>query len=358
MTTNNSKKANSKQSNSKQSNPTILPLEDQTMSTNLPKALATLKAIAEKADMEYSAFSYNVRTYYAQIMTDILPTMRKMKTEQVENKDVYKAIAKYLSEGMKINLPIAKRVLCEGMTRRTCALDAKALDTIEYVIEKDSTGRSKFLIVAYADYIASVNDSLASGESMALSIAKCLHAKNEKSIPAEIRQLLNACLIFQRRGSDKWSIWYRDEPNRNSPATHGIVGGCFVQSTDEREYLVYPKCKFDMPTKDSKDEKGETIQIPRISYYWDDSTSKNRYTKALCLISWLRVAYSSTRDDITETLLNLGCPLELINDIWDKEDQANERKTKSTTPKAAKTPKSKLVVSQEEADEIDALLDF
>ena len=342
-------------------NNTLFKQEDS-MSSNLnsiPVSLKTLYlAASANAEITFKDFARVIRENYLTLTKDVIPTVARMKTEVVENKDVYKTIMAYVASNMRLYLKQAESVVVDSMTRWTYATSDKCSESLATVLDKDSTKLiQKLILVGYAEVVSRTNDNLRNGMKLAQAIGMACHISDVDSIPAEIRNLLNACTIFPRKGSQNLTIWFSDEAPRNSAATHGIAEGVFVQCVDGMEYLVKYGKTYDIAMKDSKDEQGNAIRVPKINYWTDKG--KNTYTKALAIVAFMRKAYQSTNDEIMETLLSIGCPLETITYIYDKEAEAEAKQSRQST-KTPKTTakKSTIIVSDEEASEIDSLLDF
>lgn len=342
-------------------NNTLFKQEDS-MSSNLNSVPASLKALylaaSTNAQPTFEDFARVIRENYLQLYKDVIPSVARMKTEVVENKDTYKSIMAYVASNMRLYLKQAEDVVVDSMTRWTYASTDKARESLATVLDKDSTKlMQKLILVGYAEVVSRTNDNLHNGMKLAQAIGYACYTSDVDSMPSEIRNLLNACTIFPRKGSQNLTIWFADEAPRNSAATHGIAEGVFVQSEDGMEYLVKPEAAYNLAMKDSKDDAGNAIRVPKINYWTDKG--KNTYTKALAIVAFMRKAYQSTNDTIMETLLSIGCPLETITYIFDKEAENAAKQARQST-KAPKTTgkKSTIIVSEEEASEIDGLLDF
>lgn len=342
-------------------NNTLFKQEDS-MSSNLnsvPTSLKALYAVAStNAQPTFEDFARVIRENYLQLYKDVIPTIARMKTEVVENKEIYKAIMAYVASNMRLYLKQAESVVVDSMTRWTYASAEKCAESLGTVLDKDSTKlMQKLILVGYAEVVSRTNDNLHNGMKLAQAIGYACFITDVDSMPSEIRNLLNACTIFPRKGSQNLTIWFSDEAPRNSAATHGIAEGVFVQCEDGLEYIVKPNTTYNLAMKDSKDDNGEAIRVPKINYWTDKG--KNTYTKALAIVAFMRKAYQSTNDEIMETLLSIGCPIETITYIFDKEaETAAKQARQSTKAPKVKAVKSSIIVSEEEASEIDNLLDF
>lgn len=342
-------------------NNTLFKQEDS-MSTNLNSVPASLKALYAAASTNtqstFEDFARVIRENYLSLYKDIIPAIARMKTEVVENKEIYKTIMGYVASNMRLYLKQAEGVVVDSMKSYTYASAEKCTESLATVLDKDSTKiMQKLILVGYASVVARVNLNLYNGMKLAQAIGYACFIDDVDSMPSEIRNLLNACTIFPRKGSQNLTIWFSDEAPRNSAATHGIAEGVFVQCEDGMEYLVKPNANYKLAMKDSKDDSGNAIRVPKINYWTDKG--KNTYTKALAIIAFMRKAYQSTNDEIMETLLSLGCPLETITYIYDKEAEAAAKEArKSTKAPKVTVKKSAIIVSEEEASEIDSLLDF
>lgn len=342
-------------------NNTLFKQEDS-MSSNLNSVPSSLKALylaaSANAEITFEDFARVIRENYLPLYKEVIPAVARMKTEVVENKEIYKAIMAYVATNMRLYLKQAEGVVVDSMTRWTYATSDKCAESLATVLDKDSTKlMQKLILVGYAEVVSRTNDNLHDGMKLAQAIGYACYTSDVDSMPSEIRNLLNACTIFPRKGSQNLTIWFSDEAPRNSAATHGIAEGVFVQCKDGMEYLVKPGAIYDLAMKDSKDDAGEAIRVPKINYWTDKG--KNTYTKALAIVAFMRKAYQSTNDTIMESLLSIGCPLETITYIFDKEAEnaAKQARQSTKTPKAT-VKKSAIIVSEEEASEIDGLLDF
>lgn len=342
-------------------NNTLFKQEDS-MSTNLNSVPDSLKALyaaaSANAQPTFEDFARVIRENYLSLYKDVIPSVARMKTEVVENKDVYKSIMAYVATNMRLYLKQAESVVVDSMTRWTYATEDKCRESLATVLDKDSTKlMQKLILVGYAEVVSRVNDNLHYDMKLAQAIGMACYTSNVVYMPSEIRNLLNACTVFPRKGSQNLTIWFADESPRNSAATHGIAEGVFVQCEDGMEYLVKPGATYNLAMKDSKNDAGEAIRVPKINYWTDKG--KNTYTKALAIVAFMRKAYQSTNDEIMESLLSIGCPLETITYIYDKEAEnaAKQARQSTKTPKVT-SKKSAIIVSEEEASEIDSLLDF
>lgn len=335
---------------------------EDSMSSNLNSVPASLKALylasTTNTQPTFEDFARVIRENYLVLYKEVIPAIARMKTEVVENKEIYKSIMAYVASNMRVHLESAKKLVVDSMTRWTYASEDKCRESLATVLDKDSTKiMQKLILVGYAEVVSRVNDNLHNDMKLAQAIGMACYISGVDSMPSEIRNLLNACTIFPRKGSQNLTIWFSDEAPRNSAATHGIAEGCFVQCQDGMEYLIKPGAIYDLAMKDSKDDNGEAIRVPKINYWTDKG--KNTYTKALAIVAFMRKAYNSTNDTIMESLLSLGCPIETITYIFDKEAEAaaKEARKSTKTPKVT-VKKSAIIVSEEEASEIDSLLDF
>ena len=336
--------------------------QEDSMSSNLNSVPASLKAIyaaaTTNAQPTFEDFARVIRENYLPLTKDVIPSVARMKTEVVENKEIYKAIMAYVASNMRTYLKRAEDVVVDSMTRHTYATGDKCRESLATVLDKDSTKLiQKLILVGYAEVVSRTNDNLHADMKLAQAIGYACYISDVDSMPSEIRNLFNACTIFPRKGSQNLTIWFADEAQRNSAATHGIAEGVFVQCEDGMEYLVKPEATYNLAMKDSKDDNGEAIRVPKINYWTDKG--KNTYTKALAIVAFMRKAYQSTNDEIMESLLSIGCPLETITYIFDKEAEsaAKQARQSTKTPKTT-VKKSAIIVSEEEASEIDNLLDF
>ena len=342
-------------------NNTLFQQEDS-MSINLNSVPSSLKALYLAASANTHAtfedFAHVIRENYLALTKEIIPAVARMKTEVVENKDIYKTIMAYVASNMRAYLKQAEGIVVDSMTRWTYATSDKCCESLATVLDKDSTKLiQKLILVGFAEVVSRVNDNLHDGMKLAQAIGYACYISDVDCMPAEIRNLLNACTIFPRKGSQNLTIWFSDEAPRNSAATHGIAEGVFVQCEDGMEYLIKPEVTYSLAMKDSKDDAGESIRVPKINYWTDKG--KNTYTKALAVVAFMRKAYQSSNDTIMESLLSIGCPIETITYIFDKETEAAAKQARQSTktPKAT-AKKSTVIVSEEEASEIDSLLDF
>lgn len=342
-------------------NNTLFKQEDS-MSSNLNSVPASLKALylaaSANTEITFEDFARVIRENYLPLTKEVIPAIARMKTEVVENKEIYKTIMAYVASNMRLYLKQAEGVVVDSMTRWTYATSDKCAESLATVREKDSTKlMQKLILVGYAEVVSHTNDNLHAGMKLAQAIGMACYNSGVDSMPSEIRNLLNACTIFPRKGSQNLTIWFADEAQRNSAATHGIAEGVFVQCDDGMEYLIKPEATYNLAMKDSKDDAGEAIRVPKINYWTDKG--KNTYTKALAIVAFMRKTYQSTNDTIMESLLSIGCPLETITYIFDKEAEAatKEARKSTKTPKTT-VKKSAIIVSDEEASEIDGLLDF
>ena len=348
-------------SDNNSTNNTLFKQEDS-MSTNLNSVPASLKALylasTTNAQPTFEDFARVIRDNYLVLTKDVIPAIARMKTEVVENKEIYKTIMAYVASNMRTYLKQAEGVVVDSMTRWTYATEGRCQESLATVLDKDSTKlMQKLILVGYAEVVSRVNDNLHYDMKLAQAIGMACYTSDVESMPSEIRNLLNACTIFPRKGSQNLTIWFADEAPRNSAATHGIAEGVFIQCEDGMEYLIKPEATYNLSMKDSKDDNGEAIRVPKINYWTDKG--KNAYTKALAIVTFMRKIYESTNDTIMESLLSIGCPLETITYIFDKEAEAaaKEARKSTKTPKVT-VKKSAIIVSDEEASEIDSLLDF
>ena len=155
-----------------------------------------------------------------------------------------------------------------------------ALDTVMSLVG-DKTGYDKLevqlYICAYTQLLVQVNEYMRSGFQCFLAIAKACYDANVQYLPASVRTLFNACIVFQKKDDDglmKWVFWTTKSKTRNAVATHSIAQGCFIRSNG-LEHLFTPSMKHvGIETRETPNTRGEIVQKPIIEYQWEAKSQR------------------------------------------------------------------------------------
>lgn len=132
-------------------------------------------------------------------------------------------------------------------------------------------------ICAYTDLLVMINDNMRNGCQCYMAIAKACYDMDVLYLPANVRTLFNACIVFQKKGEDKlmhWVFWTTKCKTRNAVATHSIAQGCFIRSNG-LEHLFTPSMeRVALETRKAPNTRGEIVDKPVIDYQWDAKSQR------------------------------------------------------------------------------------
>lgn len=149
-----------------------------------------------------------------------------------------------------------------------------ALETIMSLVG-EKTGYDKLeaqlYICEYTPLLVQVNTYMRQGFQCYLAIAKACYDTGVQYLPASVRTLFNACIVYQKKddtGLMQWIFWMPKCKTRNAVATHSIAQGCFIRSNG-LEHLFTPSMKHvEIETREAPNTRGEIVQKPVIDYQW------------------------------------------------------------------------------------------
>lgn len=155
-----------------------------------------------------------------------------------------------------------------------------ALETVTSLVG-EKTGYDKLeaqlFICEYAPLLVQVNDYMRKGFQCYLAIAKACYDANVQYLPASVRTLFNACIVYQKKddnGIMQWVFWTQKCKTRNAVATHSIAQGCFIRSNG-LEHLFTPSMKcVEIETREAPNTRGEIVQKPVIDYQWQAKSQR------------------------------------------------------------------------------------
>ena len=210
-------------------------------------------------------------------------------------------ITENLLKFVKENFATACESISASMATGSDMTQDMAVDTVMSLIGA-KTGYDKLevqlFICSYANLLCRVNELMRSGNQCYLSIALACREMNVAYLPANVRTLFNACIVYSKKGDDSlmhWVFWTPKCRTRNAVATHAIAQGCFIRSNG-REYLFTPGMKqVEMETREAPNTRGELVQKPVIDYQWEAKSQR-------VLTFWERVGI---KDDMWEKTLVL-----------------------------------------------------
>ena len=237
----------------------------------------------------------------------------------------------------KKNLKESVEALSASMSTGSLMTQDQATATIMSLLD-GKVGYEKLeaqvYICRYCDILCRINELLRTGVKAYLAIAVACHENGVKCLPANVRTLFNACIVYQKRdekGIMQWVFWTPVDRTRNAIATHAIAQGCFIRSAGV-EYLF----TIDMPTVQLETKKavsvtGEKITKPVIDYQWLEKSQRVlafwNYTK-------------SDRKAWTDSLARYdGDAKEHIVEFEGRENEKAAKASVSTTLKGLETTK-------------------
>ena len=155
-----------------------------------------------------------------------------------------------------------------------------AVETIMSLVG-EKTGYDKLeaqlYICAFTGLLVRINENMRSGYQCYMAIAMACHDMAVRYLPANVRTLFNACIVYQKKGDDKlmhWVFWTKQCKTRNAVATHSIAQGCFIRA-DGLEYLFTPSMEHvDIETREAPNTRGELVNKPVIEYQWDAKSQR------------------------------------------------------------------------------------
>ena len=136
---------------------------------------------------------------------------------------------------------------------------------------------AQLFICEYTPLLVQVNEYMRSGFQCYLAIAKACYETNVQYLPASVRTLFNACIVYQKKddaGLMQWVFWSPKCKTRNAVATHSIAQGCFIRSNG-LEHLFTPSMPHvDVETRETPNTRGEIVQKPVIDYQWEAKSQR------------------------------------------------------------------------------------
>ena len=132
-------------------------------------------------------------------------------------------------------------------------------------------------ICRYCALLCRVNQLLRKGMKAFLAIAVACHENGVKCLPANVRTLFNACIVYQKRdekGVMCWVFWTPLDRTRNAIATHAIAQGCFIRSNGVEYLFTNDLPHVPIETKKAVSVTGEKLTKPIIDYQWADKSQR------------------------------------------------------------------------------------
>ena len=132
-------------------------------------------------------------------------------------------------------------------------------------------------ICGYCDVLCRVNDLIRTGMKAFLAIAVACHEHGIRCLPANIRTLFNACIVFAKKGDDNimhFVFWTPKCRTRNAVATHAIAQGCFIRSDAMEHLFTTDLPSVQIETREKPDTRGEIVNKPVIEYQWGEKSQR------------------------------------------------------------------------------------
>lgn len=189
-------------------------------------------------------------------------------------------LTKALLDYVKSNFAKCVETLSASMATGSEMTQDMAVETVMSLVG-DKTGYDKLetqlYVCAFTDLLASINYNMRRGYQCYMSIAKACYDMGVRCLPANVRTLFNACIVFQKKGDDKlmhWVFWTNRSKTRNAVATHSIAQGCFIRANG-LEHLFTPDMEHvDIETREAPNTRGEIVNKPVIDYNWDAKSQR------------------------------------------------------------------------------------
>ena len=183
-------------------------------------------------------------------------------------------LTKALLSFVKYNFTTRVETLSASMATGSDMTQDMAVETVMSLVA-EKTGYDKLeiqlYICAYTELLSKINDNMRSGYQCYMAIAKACYDMDVRCLPANVRTLFNACIVYQKKGDDKvmhWVFWTNRCRTRNAVATHSIAQGCFIRA-DGLEHLFTPDMKHvEIETREAPNTRGEIVSKPVIDYQW------------------------------------------------------------------------------------------
>lgn len=189
-------------------------------------------------------------------------------------------ITKTLLTYVKTCFTEAVEALSASMAQDSDMTQAQAIDTVMSLVG-DKTGYDKLetqlYICAYSSLLVQVNAYMRQGFQCFLAIAKACYDANVQYLPASVRTLFNACIVYQKKddtGFMKWVFWTPACRTRNAVATHSIAQGCFIRSNGLEHLFTPSMSHVELETRESPNTRGELVNKPVIEYQWDSKSQR------------------------------------------------------------------------------------
>ena len=257
---------------------------------------ATEPTATEPTATEPTATAENVVEMWLSLKHMLAETDEQRVAEQ---QDKACQSTKALLAFVKENFAKCVETLSASMAKGSDMTQDMAVDTILSLVS-DKAGYDKLeaqlYICAFADLLAKINDKMRSGYQCYMAIAKACYDTCVSYLPANVRTLFNACIVFQKKGDDKlmhWVFWTTRCKTRNAVATHSLAQGCFIRSNG-LEYLFTPSMeRVSIETREAPNTRGEMVDKPVIDYQWHAKSQR-------ILAFWKTIG---VKDDIWEKTL-------------------------------------------------------
>ena len=190
--------------------------------------------------------------------------------------DMTKALLGFVKE----NFTEGVETLSASMATGSEMTQDMAVETVMSLVA-EKTGYDKLeaqlYICAYTELLAKINDNMRSGCQCYMAIAKACYDMDVRYLPANVRTLFNACIVFQKKGDDKvmhWVFWTPRCKTRNAVATHSIAQGCFIRANGLEHLFTPSMSHVDMETREAPNTRGEIVNKPVIDYNWEAKSQR------------------------------------------------------------------------------------